>query len=56
MDLQIDTELKFKISEILFGDIPIDKKRIAIRKLKKQGLDSSFVKLFLKLLEYIKQI
>ena len=56
MDLQIDTELKFKIDTILFGNDSIDKKRIAIRKLKKQKLDQSFIKLFLKLLEYIEQI
>ena len=32
------------------------KKRIAVRKLKRDGLESKFVKLFLKLLEYIGQI
>ena len=56
MDLQIETEMKFKIDSILFGSEPIDKKRIAIRKLKKQGLDKSFINLFLKLLEYVGQI
>ena len=56
MDLQIETETKVKIDGILFGSDPIDKKRIAIRKLKKEGLDKSFINLFLKLLEYIGQI
>ena len=56
MDLHIQTELKEKIGEILFSELPNNKKRIAIRKLKKQGLDKSFVTLFLKLLEYINQI
>lgn len=56
MDLHIQTELKEKIGEILFSELPNNKKRIAIRKLKKQGLDRSFVTLFLKLLEYINQI
>lgn len=55
-DLQIETSLKEKISDAMFSDEPIKKKRIAIRKLKRAGLDSSFVKLFLNLLEYINQI
>lgn len=52
-DLQIETELKEKIDEIFFSDKPISKKRIAIRKLGRHGLEPKFVKLFLKLLEYI---
>ncbi len=56
-DLKIETELKFKIDNILFGEeLPLNKKRIAIRKLKRQGLERKFVKLFLKLLEYINQV
>lgn len=55
-DLQIETSLKEKISDAMFSGEPIKKKRIAIRKLKRAGLDSSFVKLFLNLLEYINQI
>lgn len=55
-DLQIETNVKDKIAEVLFADIPIKKKRIAIRKLRKYGLDKSFIKLFLKLLEYIEFI
>lgn len=55
-DLQIETELKQKIDEVLFSDLPIKKKRIGVRKLKKQGLDRKFIKLFLKLLEYINQV
>ena len=56
MDLQIETEMKEKIDAILFSNDPINKKRIAIRKLRRKGLDGSFVRLFLKLLEYIDQI
>ena len=41
---------------IIFGDLPIKKKRIAIRKLGNKGLERKFVKLFLKLLEYISQV
>ena len=52
-DLEIETILKEKIDEILFGDLPIRKKRIEIRKLKRKGLETKFIKMFLKLLEYI---
>ena len=33
-------------------ELPISKKRILIRKEKSYGLDSKYVKMFLKLLEY----
>ena len=52
-DLQINTDLKEKISEIMFSDIKTSKKRIAIRKLKRDKLEAIYVKLFLRLLEYI---
>jgi Alpha-glucosidases, family 31 of glycosyl hydrolases len=52
-DLQIETEMKEKIDGIFFSELPIKKKRIEVRKLKNKGLESKFVKLFLKLLEYI---
>jgi len=55
-DLQIETLMKEKIDEIIFSDLPIKKKRIAIRKLGNQGLERKFVKLFLNLLEYISQV
>lgn len=55
-DLQISTEMKEDIDAILFGSEPIKKKRIAIRKLSKKGLDKKFIKMFLKLLEYIGEI
>lgn len=55
-DLEIETTLKEKIDEILFCDLPIRKKRIAIRKLKKQKLEPKFIKMFLNLLEYIKTV
>ena len=56
LDLQIETTLKEEISSIMFGNLPIKKKRIAIRKLKKKGLSRNHIKLFLKLLEYITTI
>lgn len=55
-DLEIPTELKEKIDEVIFSDLPVNKKRIGIRHLKSKGLEPKFMKLFLKLLEYIKQV
>lgn len=56
-DLPIETLMKEKIDAILFdNDLPIKKKRIAIRKLGGKGLERKFVKLFLNLLEYISSI
>lgn len=55
-DLQITTEMKEKIDAILFSDLSIQKKRIEIRKLGRLGLDKKFIKMFLKLLEYISAI
>lgn len=53
LDLPINTVLKEKISSIMFNELPIKRKRIEIRKLKKYNLDREYIKLFLKLLEYI---
>ncbi len=55
-DAEIPTQLKFKMDEILFSDMPIKKKRIEIRKLKKYGLEMRFEKMFLNLLEYVKEV
>lgn len=52
-DLKIRTKLKEKVAEIMFSEDDIRKKRIAIRKLASQGLGEIFIKMFLKLLEYI---
>ncbi len=56
MDLKINTYLKEEIATIMFGTLPINKKRIAIRKLKKKGLSKDYMSLFLKLLEYISEV
>lgn len=53
MDLKIETYLKEAIADLLFSDLTIDKKRIGIRKLRKQGLSKEYTELFLKLLDYI---
>lgn len=55
-DLTITTELKFEIDKIIFSDASIREKRIAIRKLKKKGLPSIFIKMFLKLFEYLSEV
>lgn len=56
LDLKINTILKEKISAIMFSNLAIKRKRIEIRKLNKLGLTKEYIKLFLKLLEYIEQI
>lgn len=56
LDLEINTSLKEKIDEVLFSDLPIKKKRIDIRKLRRKGLEPKFIKMFLNLLEYIKTV
>lgn len=53
-DLKITTTLKEQIADIIFSDMDLKKKRIAIRKLK--GLHSRFVRMFMKLLEYVEEI
>ncbi len=55
-DLEIETVLKERIDKILFGELPVKKKRIAIRKLKRAKLEPKFIKMFLNLLEYIETV
>ncbi|MGI6329732.1 MAG: TIM-barrel domain-containing protein [Bacilli bacterium] len=56
-DLPIETKLKEEISDILFGSLPIKKKRIEIKKLRrKKKLEDKFVRMFIRLLEYVEQI
>ena len=55
-DINITTKLKEQIDKVLFSDIDVRKKRIAIRKLKRKGLDSKYIKIFINLLEYIQKI
>lgn len=53
-DLQVLTDLKEEIAKVILSDLPISKKRIAIKRLKNKGLEERFIKLFLRLLEYVK--
>ncbi|MDD2203449.1 MAG: glycoside hydrolase family 31 protein [Bacilli bacterium] len=55
-DLPIETKLKEVIAGILFSDLPIKKKRIEIKKLKRFKIENKFIKMFIRLLEYIEQI
>ena len=55
-DLEVETKLKDMIANILFSNLTIKKKRIQIKKLKKYKLDTKFIKMFLRLLEYVEQI
>lgn len=55
-DLQIETEMKERLDKVIFSELPIKKKRIEVRKLKRKGLEAKFIKLFLKLLEYVEQV
>ncbi len=55
-DLSIETMLKEKIGAIMFSNLPINKKRINIRKLKEVGLDPLFIKMFIRLLEFTEEI
>ena len=55
-DLQIETDLKEKVASVIFSDKEIRRKRIEIRKLKRKGLNPLFVKMFIKLLEYISEL
>ena len=50
------TDLKEKIAAIMFSQMEINKKRIEIRKLKRKGLKDVFVRMFIKLLEYVSEI
>ena len=53
-DLKISTILKDDVAAIVFSDtLSLAKKRIAIKKLKKKGLDPRSIKIFLRLLEYM---
>lgn len=52
-DLEINTILKEEIDSIIFSDLPIKKKRIGLRKLRKSGLEPKYINMFIGLLEFI---
>ena len=51
-DLPIETTMKELLASILFSDKTVSKKRIALRRLKKKGLDARFIKMLIRVLEY----
>ena len=55
-DAKIETRLKEEIDKIIFSDEEIKEKRIKIRRLRRKGLDTIFVKMFIKLLEYMAEL
>lgn len=55
-DAKIKTNLKENIAAIMFSNLEINQKRIEIRKLRRKGLNSTFVRMFIKLLEYVSEI
>ena len=56
-DLKVPTKLKDIIANVLFDEnLSISKKRIEIRKLKRRGLDSRSIKIFLRLIEYMSEV
>lgn len=52
-DLKINAKLKDNIADVIFSSESLRKKRIAVKRLKKKGLDSRNIKIFLKLIEYM---
>ena len=52
-DIEINTILKEKIDAIIFSDLPITKKRIELRKLRKEKLEPKYINMFIGLLEFI---
>ena len=48
--------MKENIAAILFSDLEIKSKRIEIRKLRAKGLNGKYIRMFIKLLEYIAEI
>jgi hypothetical protein len=54
-DLEIGTILKNKIDNIIFSDLDIKKKRIALRKLKKERLEPKYINMFIGLLDFIEK-
>ncbi len=55
-DLKIKTALKEMLAAIIFSEMDIKKKRIEIKKLKSKGLDSKFISMFMRLMEYVSEI
>ena len=55
-DIPIKTVIKEEIGEIIFSNLSMSDKRIKIKKLQRYGLASVYVKMILRLLDYVSQI
>ena len=55
-DLKIPTNVKEELARICFSNLDIKKKRIEIKKLKRKGLATPFIKMFMKLYDYLAEI
>lgn len=57
-DLPIPTKVKEQLYNVFTSDLPISRKRIVVRKMGsgKDGLETKYVQLFIKLLEYMGQV
>ena len=55
-DANIKTNLKELIASIMFSNRTINDKRIEIKKLRRKGLSADFIKMFIKLLDYMGEI
>lgn len=55
-DAEINTNLKESIASIMFSEMEITKKRVEIKKLARKGLRPVFIRMFIKLLEYVAEI
>ena len=53
--MEIETILKYKIDDIIFSDLDIKKKRIALRKLRKDKLEPKYINMFIGLLNFIEK-
>ena len=55
-DLKIPTVLKDRLAVVMFDEnTTLNDKRLAVRKLRKDGLDKRSIKMFLKILDYMEQ-
>lgn len=55
-DLKIKTSLKEEVAKIVFSNLPVNKKRIEIKKLRAKGLDSTFAKMLVNIYTYLEEL
>lgn len=55
-DLKIKTSLKEAVAKIVFSNLPINKKRIEIKKLRSKGLEPAFIKMLINIYTYLEEV